>query len=155
YVYAQFDAPFTVVPSDSHTMVRLRFSNPPGGSVALRVALSPVSTANAAANLQAEIPGWDWEAVRNAATDRWSELLGRVRVRGGSASQRGVFFTALYHSLLHPSTFSDVNGEYPAFDKKIHRVSAGHVHYHTFSGWDIYRSQVQLLAVLVPEVARD
>ncbi|HVM96998.1 MAG TPA: GH92 family glycosyl hydrolase, partial [Candidatus Acidoferrales bacterium] len=155
YVSAQFDTPFTVVPSDSPTQVRLHFSNPPEGTVRLRVALSPVSTTNAAANLQAEIPDWDWETVRSAAADRWSELLGRVNVTGGSTRQRRVFFTALYHSLIHPSTFSDVNGEYPGFDKMIHHVDAGHVHYHTFSGWDIYRSQVQLLSALVPEIAHD
>ena len=154
YAYAQFDTPFTVV-SASRTAVRLRFANPPNGTVSVRVALSPVSTTNAAANLQAEIPGWDWDAVRNAAAERWSGLLRRVKVTGGSPSQRRTFFTALYHALIHPSTFSDVNGEYPSFDGKIHRVTAGHVHYHTFSGWDIYRSQVQLLAVLVPEIAGD
>ncbi|MBI3786402.1 MAG: glycoside hydrolase family 92 protein, partial [Deltaproteobacteria bacterium] len=100
YAYAQFDTPFTVVPSGSRTLasptlLRLRFSSPPGGTVSVRVALSPVSTSNAAANLQAEIPGWDWEAVRNAAGDRWSELLSRVQVTGGSAGQRRTFFTAL------------------------------------------------------------
>ncbi len=155
YVHAEFDTPFTVIPSASDTVVQMRFSSPPNGVVSVRVALSPVSTTNAAANLRAEIPEWDWEAVRAAAADRWSELLGRVKVSGGTAAQRRIFFTALYHSLIHPSIFSDVNGEYPGFDRKIHRVADGRVHYHTFSGWDIYRSQVQLLALLVPEVAHD
>lgn len=155
FAHAELDTPFTVLPGSSKTKLRLQFDDPPGGTVSLRVALSPVSTAGAAANLRAEIPTWDWPVIRKLAADRWSELLGRVKVTGGSEAQRRTFFTALYHALLHPSTFSDVNGEYPGFDGQIHRVEPGRVHYHTFSGWDIYRSQVQLLAVLVPEVARD
>lgn len=155
FVHAEFDTPFTVVPTGSPTKLRLVFAPPAGNTVHMRVALSPVSIENAAMNLEAEIRTWDWDAVGAAADARWEEMLGRIRVDGGTPTQRRIFYTALYHSLIHPSTFSDVNGEYPGFDQKIYRVADGHVHYHTFSGWDIYRSQVQLLALLAPDVAHD
>ena len=74
---------------------------------------------------------------------------------GGTPDQRTTFATALYHSLIHPSTFSDVDGRYVGFDGKVRTMAPGHVHYHTFSGWDIYRTQVQLVAMLAPDVAAD
>ena len=76
-------------------------------------------------------------------------------VEGGSESQRKVFYTAMYHSLLHPTVFNDVNGEYLGFDEKVHKIPAGHNQYANYSGWDIYRSQVQLIALLLPDVASD
>jgi len=123
-------------------------------TVPVRVAISYVSVANALLNLKREIPGWDFTKVRNDARAAWNEALGHVVVDGGDAEQRRVFYTALYHSLLAPSTFSDINSEYLGFDNVVH--SAGrHVQYANFSGWDLYRSQVQLVAMLYPKVASD
>lgn len=157
HLRAEFDAPFTTQAGAKPTVTRLRFTPAADGptTVRVRLAISPVSVAGARANLRAEIPGWSEAATERAAASRWHELLDRVRVAGGSPSQRRVFATALYHSLLHPNTWNDVDGRYPGFDGKVHTVPKGHTHLHTFSGWDIYRSQVQLLAVLAPEVARD
>lgn len=123
-------------------------------TVRIKVGISFVSVANAAANLRNEIGSWDLDRLRRDARTAWNSALGRVRVSGGTDEDRKVFYTALYHSLLHPSVFSDVNGEYIGFDDKVH-FAQGRTQYANFSGWDIYRSQVQLLAMLFPEVASD
>jgi len=125
--------------------------------VTVRVGISYVSAANAEANLAAESPaGTTLEQVRQRARDAWNEWLSRIAVTGGTPRERRVFYTALYHSLLHPNLFSDVNGEYSGFDRKVHRVAAPQrAQYANFSGWDVYRSQVQLVALLDTKVASD
>ncbi|MDO1527412.1 GH92 family glycosyl hydrolase [Fulvimonas sp. R45] len=131
--------------------------DPAKGPVVMRVGISYVSLANARANLDAEIPQDATLAqVRTKARDAWNRALGRIQVHGGSADQRTVFYTALYHSLLHPNVFSDVDGEYRGFDGKIHRVQGGQqAQYANFSGWDVYRSQLQLVTWLMPKVGSD
>jgi|GEM_PF-86103 len=146
----------------------LRFDTTRDRSVRVRVGISYVSLANAQANLEAEQPGarlavsdnghWDanFESTRTAARAQWNDWLGRIAVRGGNDDERRIFYTALYHSLLHPNLFSDANGEYAGFDGKTHRVAAPQkAQYANFSGWDIYRSQVQLVALLDDGVAGD
>ncbi|MGA2349540.1 MAG: GH92 family glycosyl hydrolase [Terracidiphilus sp.] len=120
----------------------------------IKVGLSYVSAANAEINLAKEIPGWDFAKVRNEARDAWNETLSHAVVTGGDEARRKTFYTALYHSFLHPSIFNDVNGEYLGFDEKVHSLR-GRNQYANFSGWDIYRSQVQLIAMLMPKVASD
>jgi predicted alpha-1,2-mannosidase len=123
-------------------------------TVRLKVGLSYVSVGNAEANLEHEIPGWDLEQVRREARGAWNHVLGHAVVKGGSEADRKVFYTALYHALLHPSVFSDVNGDYVGFDNKVHNAGK-RTQYANFSGWDIYRSEVQLLAMLFPDIASD
>jgi predicted alpha-1,2-mannosidase len=120
----------------------------------LKVGLSYVSAANAEMNLDREIAGWDFDGVRAQARAAWNEVLSHILISGGSEAQRKVFYTALYHSLLHPSVFSDVNGDYIGFDNLIHHAE-GRAQYANYSGWDIYRSQVQLITMLFPKVASD
>jgi len=120
----------------------------------LKAGLSYVSAANAEMNLKHEIAGWDFDAVRRDARIAWNAALNHIQISGGSVAQRTIFYTALYHSLLHPSVFSDVNGDYIGFDNRFHRAS-GRTQYANYSGWDIYRSQVQLIAMLFPKVASD
>jgi len=127
------------------------------GTVNMRIGISYVSKANAQANLKAENPrGTKLETTAAKAKQAWRKQLNRIEIGGGTADQRTTFYTALYHALLHPNVFSDVNGQYWGFDQKLHRVSRGQKQqYATFSGWDVYRSQVQLLALLEPEKAGD
>lgn len=120
----------------------------------VKVGLSYVSTANAEMNLAKEIPGWDFGKVRSDARAAWNEVLAHVVVSGGSEGRRKTFYTALYHSFLHPTVFNDVNGEYIGFDGKGHN-SQRRNQYANFSGWDIYRSQVHLIAMLMPKLASD
>lgn len=125
-------------------------------AVTLKVGISYVSEADARANLQAENDGWDLDAVAAKARAEWNGLLGRVSVEGGTHDQRVQFYTALYHVLLHPNVFSDVNGEYMGFDFRTHRLAGGQgAQYANFSGWDIYRSEVPLLALLAPHRTSD
>jgi predicted alpha-1,2-mannosidase len=123
-------------------------------TVRLKAGLSFVSTENAMANLRSEVPDWEVDKVRQEARAAWNDALGRILVKGGKLEDRKVFYTALYHSLIHPSVFSDVNGDYIGFDSKVHKAD-GRKQYANFSGWDIYRSQVQLLAMLFPKVGSD
>lgn len=89
-----------------------------GEQVEVRMGISYVSTENARKNLDAEQPaGATFDAIREQARARWNEDLGRIRVEGGTAAQQTVFYTALYHALLHPNLLSDVNGEYPLMER--------------------------------------
>ncbi|MEV6192071.1 lectin [Streptomyces sp. NPDC051920] len=124
--------------------------------VQAKVGISYVSVANAAANRSAENTGWDFNATRTAAQDAWNSALGKIQIAGGTAAQQQIFYTALYHSLLHPNVISDTNGQYFGFDGRTHTVDAGHkAAYANYSGWDIYRSQAQLEALVAPQVASD
>jgi predicted alpha-1,2-mannosidase len=117
--------------------------------VLMKVGISFVSTADARENLRAEDPGWSLTRVSTHARDAWNALLGRVAVSGGTPAQRHTFYTALYHSLLFPNVVSDVNGDYPGSDGKVHTARHGD-EYSDFSEWDIYRSEVQLESLLAP-----
>ncbi|MET7639970.1 GH92 family glycosyl hydrolase [Streptomyces sp. NPDC005438] len=126
-------------------------------TVHMRLGISYVSQAGAEANLRAEIPrGAGVETVAQAGTRAWNRELGRIRTEGGTPARRTAFTTALYHSLLQPNLVSDVDGRYPGMDGRPHRVRGGQrAQYTNFSGWDQYRAQVQLLALLRPDVAGD
>lgn len=121
-------------------------------TITMKVGLSYTSVANASANLRAEQRGWNFDEVRGAARRTWNRLLSRITVSGGTPDQRQVFYTALYHALLFPSLLSDVNGDYPGLDGRVH-VARGSPQYTNISGWDIYRCEVPLLAMLVPKTA--
>ncbi len=127
---------------------------PDVSTVHLKVGLSFVSIKNADENLTREIPGWSVAKVRTEATAAWIDALSHAVVSGGTDAQRKVFYTAMYHALLQPSVFSDVNGQYIGFDDQIHTVT-NRIQYANYSGWDIYRSQVQLITMLMPKVGSD
>jgi predicted alpha-1,2-mannosidase len=136
--------------------VVLRFGALPGGRLLAKAGISYVSDANAALNLTTENPGWDFARTRGRAQAAWNAVLGRVRVGGGTAAEQAIFYTALYHSLLYPSVFSDDNRQYLGIDGKVHTVDPGHAAFYTnFSGWDIYRAQAQLEALVDPAAASD
>jgi predicted alpha-1,2-mannosidase len=125
-----------------------------GGTVRMRVGISFVSVEKARANLHAENPSWDFDAVRDAARARWNRELSRIRVETGDTRLRRMFYTALYHALLAPTLYSDADGEYLGMDDAVHQAGAQPV-YGTYSGWDIYRTQWPLLAMLDPQRASD
>ncbi|WP_055494729.1 GH92 family glycosyl hydrolase [Streptomyces sp. TP-A0356] len=130
---------------------------PGSGPVNVKVGISYVSQAGARANLRAENPGGrSFESVREAARRAWRDRLAAIRVGGGTDEDRTTFYTALYHALLHPNVISDTDGRYRGSDAGVHRVSRGHeAQYGTFSGWDVYRDQVQLLTLLSPDTGAD
>lgn len=116
-------------------------------TVRVKVAISYVSVDAARRNLEAESPGWDFDTRRTAATAAWNDQLGRARVSGGSLRRTRMYYTALYHALLSPRTFSDADGAYRGMDGQVH-VQPHRTQYSDFSGWDIYRTQIPLLAML-------
>jgi predicted alpha-1,2-mannosidase len=128
-----------------------------GPAVNARVGISYVSPANATANLEAENPdGTTFDTARQRATDAWNAELGRIDITSGTSAQLTTFYTALYHALLHPNVFSDTNGQYRGMDQQIYTVGAGQrAQYANFSGWDVYRGQLQLVALVRPDVAGD
>jgi predicted alpha-1,2-mannosidase len=130
---------------------------PGDGPVNAKVGISYVSREAAEANLAAENPpGRSFDAVRDAARRAWRERLGAVRTGGGTDAERTTFYTALYHALLHPNVISDADGRYRGSDGKVHTVGRRHqAQYGTFSGWDVYRDQVQLLTLLDPRTGSD
>ncbi len=123
--------------------------------VRVKVAISFVDEAGALANLQAENRGWNPIAVRNAAASAWQHMLERIQVGGGTRGEQRFFYTSLYHALLHPNVYSDVTGQYRGYDGNVHRVKPGHVEYANFSDWDIYRTEMPLLALIAPREAGD
>ncbi|MGW1284241.1 GH92 family glycosyl hydrolase [Streptomyces sp. NPDC002586] len=130
---------------------------PGAGPVNVTVGISYVGKQAAEANLAAENPpGRSFEAVASAARRAWRERLGAVRVGGGTDADRTTFYTALYHALLHPNVISDADGGYRGADGRVHRVGRRQrAQYGTFSGWDVYRDQVQLLTLLDPRTGSD
>jgi predicted alpha-1,2-mannosidase len=127
---------------------------PAGSVLEVQTALSYVSVDGARANLFAE-GGASFDDVRAAASRKWNATLSRIAVAGADGDDVETFYTALYHSLLHPNTFNDVDGRYIGFDGDIHTVAAGHTQYANFSDWDIYRSLAALQGLLFPEQASD
>ena len=132
----------------------LRFGLGANRKLRAKVGVSYVSLANAALNLESESRDWDGAAVAARARTAWNRALDRIRVEGGSPRQRRTFATALYHSLIHPSVSSDVNGQYRGRNGAV-RTANGYTRYTNISGWDIYRTQMPLLALLAPRVASD
>ncbi|WP_051951562.1 GH92 family glycosyl hydrolase [Actinacidiphila yeochonensis] len=131
------------------------FDTTDAGHVGMKVGISYVSEAGAKANLAAENRGWSEQAVARSAHDTWRQLLSKIQVGGGTRDHQVQFYTALYHALLVPTTFSDANGQYQGFDLKTHTLPPGRTQYTNFSGWDIYRSEIPLLATLLPKQTSD
>lgn len=130
---------------------------PSADPVNVKVGISYVSQAGAEANLAAENPrSRSFASVQDAAHRAWRDRLGGIRVGGGTDDERTTFYTALYHTLLHPNVISDADRRYRGPDDQVHVVGRGHrAQYGTFSGWDVYRSQVQLLTLLDPDTGSD
>lgn len=122
--------------------------------VRARVGLSYVSVDGARANLAAETPDADVDAVRAETRAAWNAALARIDVAGGDDATTRTFYTMLYHALLAPTVFSDVDGAYPGMDGRLQRTD-GWTKYANVSGWDVYRAQVPLLAMLEPSRASD
>ena len=127
----------------------------PGTEVEVKVGISYVSIENARKNLDKEVGAKSFDEVLAAAQSKWREALGRIRVSGGSDDEKRIFYTALYHSLLHPNIVSDVNGEYPAMESGKTGVALDYDRYTVFSLWDTYRNVHQLLTLVYPERQTD
>ena len=153
FFYAKFSKPFECVENIGQ-YARVNFDLAEGEKVMLKVAISPVDIDGAKANMAAELPGWDFEKTREAARTAWNRELSKIRIETGDVDQRTIFYTALYHTMIQPSEFCDVNGDYRGADGDIHRNNDFKT-YTTFSLWDTYRAAMPLMTVIHPEKIRD
>ena len=126
-----------------------------GTVVEVKVGISYTSIENARKNLDAEVGDSTFDEVRQASYNRWNEALSRIRVEGGTEEDKTIFYTALYHSLLHPNILSDINGEYPTMEQGERGLAVGYDRYTVFSLWDTYRNVHQLLTLAYPERQTD
>ncbi|MDP9080195.1 MAG: GH92 family glycosyl hydrolase [Bacteroidota bacterium] len=130
------------------------FSTTNKEQVLLKSGISFVSMAGAKNNLLAEIEGWDFDAVHQRAVDLWNNALSKASIEGGTAEQKTVFYTALYHTMIDPRIVNDVDGNYMGGDGKAHHAS-GFKKRTIFSGWDVFRSQMPLQTIINPSLVND
>jgi len=123
-------------------------------TVTMNVGISYVSLANARENLaseQGKTSPHSFDTIKDKAYKQWDNALSKVKVVSDNKDNLTTFYTALFHSQFHPNVFSDVNGQYTGFDQKTHSISGAQTaQYANFSGWDVYRSQLQLVTLLDP-----
>ena len=152
YFSIDFSQPVTVHRLDSmeRVVVSVADNTKP---LLVKVALSPVSIDKAKLNMQAEMAGWDFDAMVKAADDAWNRELARIQIQTNDQTKKRVFYTAMYHLMTSCSKFNDVDREYRGADGKVHK--ADFTNYTTLSLWDTYRAAHPLMTVAFPEMQRD
>jgi predicted alpha-1,2-mannosidase len=123
--------------------------------VLVKIGISYVSIENARLNLSTEQADWAFDKVRKNAHDSWNEQLSKILLEGGTSGQKTIFYTALYHALIHPNIINDVNGEYPAMKTKEICKVTNRDQYSVFSLWDTYRTLHPLLTLVYPQQQTD
>lgn len=118
-----------------------------------KVALSMVDTDGAEKNLAAELPGWDFDKTRQESADIWNKALNAIQIESIDPSVTVNFYTALYHTMIAPFAYQDVNGRYLGMDKKVHQAEPGYTNYSIFSLWDTFRAFHPLMTIIQPELA--
>lgn len=131
----------------------LNFDTKKEEEILMKVGISAVSVENALQNLSEEIPGWDFETVLNKTQSAWQDELLKIKIDAPEKTKT-VFYTALYHSLLAPYLYNDVNGEYLGYDKKVHKA-VNFNNYTVLSLWDTFRAENPLLTLLSPGRTND
>ena len=126
----------------------LKFKDRTSEPIVMKVGLSIVSVENARENLQAEVEGFDFDAVKQAAYHTWNDAVSAIKVEGGTEEQKTNFYTALYHSMVVPNVVSDVNGQYRRHDQTIGQLPQGAVQYSTFSLWDTFRAWNPMMTLI-------
>ena len=154
YFYAEFSRAYNDL--NIHSIdyqpfyAKADFETQKGEQILMKVALSPVSMENAYENMQAELPGWDFDETVKQAENAWNKELGRISIETKDEDARRIFYTALYHSMIAPSTFSDIDGSYRGADGQAYE-SSDHQTYTTFSLWDTYRAAMPLYSIFQSE----
>ena len=166
YFATRFSRPFKSVEMDeaeiklkgekvgTSKIARFMFDTEEGDQVTIVTALSGVSVEGAVKNLNAEAPHNDFDQYLAAAKADWNKHLQRIEVKGGNADDQVNFYTALYHSMIAPTIYSDVDGKYYGPDKQVHQAD-GWVNYSTFSLWDTFRAAHPLFTYTEPERVGD
>ena len=120
----------------------------------VKVALSMVDTEGAEKNLEAELPGWDFEATRIKSAEIWNDALNAIEIQADPTVMVN-FYTALYHTMIAPFAYQDVDGRYLGMDKKVHKAEPGYTNYSVFSLWDTFRALHPLMTIINPDLAAD
>ena len=139
-------------PNDLKFQYKFAESNKP---LYVKVAISPVDTDGAERNMLAELPGWDFDATRAESARIWNKALNDIRIESSDPKVMVNFYTALYHTMIAPYAYQDVDGRYLGMDKKVHRAEPGYVNYSVFSLWDTFRALHPLMTIIQPERAAD
>ena len=126
-----------------------------GETVELKAGISFVDMEGAARNFHQEIEGKQLAQVRREAFDSWNKELGRIRIEGGTSDEQTVFYTALYHTMIDPRIYADVDGRYVGGDYHIHTSDSTFTKHTIFSGWDVFRSQFPLQTLIHPRLVSD
>ena len=155
YFVVQFRQKFKVAgvydpksqPPAEATGAYAKFTTTDGEVIEARIGTSFISMQQARANLSAEIPEWDFEALRKKLREQWNEKLSRVTVEGANEDEIKTVTTALYHALLYPRIFSEQGRYYSAYDDKLHSGES----YNAYSIWDTFRAENSLLTLVAPE----
>lgn len=148
------DSLFLKLHSDKDLKFHYRFkeSDKP---LLVKVALSPVDVEGAEKNMEAELPGWDFDQVRAESADIWNKALNKIQIETNDPVIRKNFYTALYHTMIAPFAYQDVDGRYLGMDKKVHTATAGYTNYTAFSLWDTFRALHPLMTIINPSLASD
>lgn len=166
YFRTRFSKPFTSVQIDTTAIIkdgkhigtaaiaRFDFNTKKGEQIIVSTAISGVSMQGAERNLSAEVPDNDFDKYRNAIRDNWNRQLSKIKVESSNNDDKVNFYTALYHSMIAPTIYSDVDGAYYGPDKQIHQTNSW-VNYSTFSLWDTFRAAHPLFTYTEPERAND
>jgi predicted alpha-1,2-mannosidase len=126
------------------------FKTTEGEKIKIKFALSPVSMDGAMANLKAEITGWDFNKVKNDGQQQWEDELHKIVIQSKSTAEKQNFYTAMYHTLINPTVYMDVDGSYRGLDQNNHKAD-GFTNYTTFSLWDTYRALHPLFNIVDPK----
>lgn len=120
----------------------------------VKVSISSASIDGADKNMKKEIPHWDFEMVKNEADQKWEKFLGRIKVKTNDEDSKKIFYTALYHSYIAPTLFTDENNEFCGADRQK-RVAKDYTRYTLFSLWDTFRALHPLITITKPEIVDD
>ncbi|HET6178038.1 MAG TPA: GH92 family glycosyl hydrolase [Candidatus Sulfotelmatobacter sp.] len=135
--------------------VLVHYQTSEGEVIYVKTGLSGVSADSAMKNLEAEIPDWDFNRIRQAAHEAWRRQLSRITIETSNQRQREIFYTGLYHMMVAPTLFDDVDGQYRGMDGKVHQLQPGAHNYSTFSLWDTYRAAHPFYTIALAERVPD
>lgn len=131
----------------------LEFDLEPGEKIMVKTGISATGIAGARKNLEAEAPHWDFEQYKADAEAAWAAQLGKIEIQGGTPEQRTIFYTSLYHTMIAPNLYNDVDGKYRGHDGEIHE--ANHDVYTVFSLWDTFRATHPLYTIIEQDRTED
>ena len=146
------DSLFLRINTDKELKFHYKFAEKPAHMYA-NVAISVVDPEGAEKNMAAELPGWDFEAIRKEAADQWNEALNQIQIDTFDPTILTNFYTALYHTMIAPFAYQDVDGRYLGMDKQVHQAQPGYVNYSVFSLWDTFRAFHPLMTLIQPQMA--